>query len=325
MRVLKGHTGKLRAVAYSPDGAKLATAGDAGVTILWDASTGRELSRFSQPETGEYLRADEKRVGHLAFSRDGKLLVTGTGGYYVSRPRLQFWEVETARPLPFADELNESGTPMDFTPDDTRLIFAQGVGIYNQPQRFSSSVLAWNRETGTVEGPFIETRDRVTVLAVSASADLLAIAAADSFGSQLRLWNLTTRRDEGKLALPKIPHAHLRSVLQGMAFSPDGTKLAVAGGTDVFTFNVRDRVPRSTIRVHENEVAAVAYSPNGQLLATASQDGSVRLWDADALTERGAFDWGLGKLRAVAFAPDGLTIAVVGEKNKVVIWDVDAG
>lgn len=322
MRVLKGHTGKLRAVAYSPDGTKLATAGDAGVTILWDASTGCELSRFSPPETGEYLRADEKRVSHLTFSRDGKLLVTGIGGF---KSRLRFWEVGTGREVPFVDERIESCPPMEFAPDDTTLIFAQGYGIYGQPKRFTSSVLAWNRKTGAIEGPFVESKDPASALAVSVSADLLAVASAYTDASFVRLWSLTDKTDQGKLRLPKIPLAHLRSAVQDMSLSQDGTKLAVAGGTEAFVFDVPKRELCDTIRVHENQVAAVAYSPNGKLLATASQDGSVRLWDADALTERSAFDWGLGKLRAVAFAPDGLTIAVVGEKNKVVIWDVDAG
>lgn len=51
----------------------------------------------------------------------------------------------------------------------------------------------------------------------------------------------------------------------------------------------------------------------------------MRLWDAESLSERAAYNWEIGKLRHVTFHPDGLTIAVVGEKSKVVIWDVEGG
>jgi hypothetical protein len=49
----------------------------------------------------------------------------------------------------------------------------------------------------------------------------------------------------------------------------------------------------------------------------------VRFWDAEALTQRAAFDWEVGKVRGVAFSPDGMTAAAVGEKSKVVVWDVE--
>src|SRR5262245_58746250 len=196
MRVLKGHTGKLRAVVYSPDGAKLATAGDAGVTKLWDVATGRELATIRQPDTAATTRADEKRVSHLTFSHDGKLLVTGTGGGWGRSGRIRFWDVETARELPFLDELRESSPPMEFTPDDAFLILAQGWGIYGQPRRFASTILAWDRKTGKIEGPFVETREAATVLAVSASAGLLAVASCDGSGSRLRLRSLTSKQEQ---------------------------------------------------------------------------------------------------------------------------------
>jgi WD40 repeat protein len=60
MRGLEGHAGKLRAVVYSPDRSRLATAGDAGVTKLWDVGTGRELATIRRPGPG--TEADPRRI-----------------------------------------------------------------------------------------------------------------------------------------------------------------------------------------------------------------------------------------------------------------------
>jgi WD40 repeat protein len=106
---------------------------------------------------------------------------------------------------------------------------------------------------------------------------------------------------------------------------PPATGDTGAGGTRVFVFDLPHRRLRGKIEVHANQVAAVAFAPSNRLLATASQDGTVRLWDTEALSERAAYDWEIGKLQHVAFHPDGLTLAVVGEKSRVVIWDVEGG
>ncbi len=318
MRVLKGHTGKLRAVVYSPDSSKLATAGDAGVTKLWDVAAGRELATIRQPDAGAARRADEKRVDRLAFSHDGKLLATAT-------QRIRLWDVATASEVPFPDELRESSPPMAFTPDDAFLVLARGLGAYGKPRRFESTILAWDRKTGKIEKPFVEPREGPEALAVSASADLLAVASQQHLQSRVRLWGLTSKQEQGNLDLPRIPQAHLRAAVQELAFSPDGQALAVAAGTQVFVFDVPGQRLRGKIEVHANQVASIAFAPGSRLLATASQDGTVRFWDVPSLSELAAYDWEIGKLRGVAFSPDGMTAAAVGEKSQVVVWDVEQG
>src|SRR5262245_45308306 len=142
MRVLKGHTGRLRAVVYSPDGKLRATAGDAGVTKLWDVATGRELATIRQPDADAARLAGEKRVGRLAFSHDGKLLATATR-------RIRLWDVETAREVPFPEELGQSyNLAMAFTPDKALLVITRS-GCLGQTSPYGK-VLTWDQKTGKI-------------------------------------------------------------------------------------------------------------------------------------------------------------------------------
>jgi hypothetical protein len=68
--------------------------------------------------------------------------------------------------------------------------------------------------------------------------------------------------------------------------------------------------------------ADAAFHPDGHTLLTAGHDGQARVWDTDPLTERAAYDFGLGRLRACAVAPDGLT-AAVASATRVVVFDLD--
>ena len=69
-------------------------------------------------------------------------------------------------------------------------------------------------------------------------------------------------------------------------------------------------------------ITAAAFSPDGRTLATASNDGTVKFFDAATGKERAAFDWRLGRMSALAFAPDGMTAAAAGERG-IVVWDLD--
>src|SRR5205085_1985198 len=116
MRDLKGHKGKLRSAVYSPDGTRLASAGDDSLTTLCDAATGRELATLHQPEA-------KQRVRYIAFSPDGKLLATATG-------RVRVWDLDTLSEVPFPDlgETHE-GLALAFTPDGALLVVTHWFGF----------------------------------------------------------------------------------------------------------------------------------------------------------------------------------------------------
>ncbi|HVK01949.1 MAG TPA: hypothetical protein VM490_00595 [Armatimonadaceae bacterium] len=106
-----------------------------------------------------------------------------------------------------------------------------------------------------------------------------------------------------------------------LLYLPDD-RLVAANARNVYVLRPDGGEPQFVLGGHTGQVNAVALSPDGRRLLSASHDGAIRVWDAGTGREVSAFDWGIGAVTAVAFAPDGLTAAAAGEKGQVVSWDV---
>jgi hypothetical protein len=90
--------------------------------------------------------------------------------------------------------------------------------------------------------------------------------------------------------------------------------------TDLSSPNSQPLTRTASSRKH---FTAAAFSPDGRLLATTSNDTTVTLWDTATWQPARQYAWEVGRLRAVAFAPDGLTCAAGSDTGKVVLFDVD--
>jgi WD40 repeat protein len=77
-----------------------------------------------------------------------------------------------------------------------------------------------------------------------------------------------------------------------------------------------------TLEGHSSEVGAVVFSPDSQLLASASEDNTVKLWDSRTGASRGTLEGHSGWVNAVVFSPDGQLVASASWDNTVRLWDV---
>ena len=318
-----GLLGGVGGVAFSPDGTRLAIAGGDGTVRLWNPATGRPAGKTIQTGSGVF------GVEAVAFSPDGTLLATGDGDGTV-----RLWNPATGQP---ASALLQATTPVNgvhavaFSPGGKVLAIGSGDG----------TVRLWNPATGRpVLAPLqIGSGPAGSVSAVAFSPHgKLAIGGADG---TVRLWNPATGQPTGKtLQTGSGPHGGVVIV----AFSPGGKLLAaVYGDGTVRPWNPATGHPGATLHATSARngapavalsqggqllATAVAFRPDGTLLATGASDGTVRLWNPATGRQVGktlhTSSQNTG-VHSVAFSPRGKLLAAGAGDGTVRLWNPVTG
>lgn len=294
-------------------------------------------------------QAHRGKIESAAFTPDGRLLATATGGIrdpYLWNPttgtlaRKAFGARGKVKSVCFAPHapLFAAGTDRSvtvwrtdswLTTDELALPYAYELafGPGADPLLVASSpegTRIWNHVGGAE--PLGQPRPAgrhlpplYGVAALHVSPDGRLLATTTQHGAQV--WSLDTLKSTQTLRyLPTNSRGAVR-------FDPEGTRVAIAFGKWVEVWALEEekeplvRFAAGTGRAPI--VWAVNWTTDGRSLLTAGNDGCVRLWDANTGAELKTFDWTIGKLYCAAFAPDGLTCAAGGEKGQVVVWDVD--
>jgi WD40 repeat protein len=246
------------ATAFHPDGKVLATRGRDAVHF-WDLEKGQELFRFQAP-------TDNWRDTRLAFSPDGKLLVSGC-----ANREIRVWDVNLRKEVALLRGHEDQIRDVVFSPD--------GQTLASAGAKEDRTVRLWDAQTHALLRTLRGHQDGVYALAYHPNGRVLASAGLDG---TIRFWDCASGLE---LADP----IRLGSNAYGIAFTPDGSRIVGACADNAIRFwDAATRQEVAELRGHDAYVHSIAFSSDGERLASASGDGTVRIWDTLSSRERNA-------------------------------------
>ncbi len=328
-------------VAWSPDGKRLATLSDAGITV-WDARTGKQLQLFKHDI--RYMAFIGWSQGRLVAWRydnsQGQLLDAETGEPLFSLPEhtaLSSWDwlpggeilaagVDSGTISMLDLGVNPQSHPsidvcerycifgLKLSPDGTR-VAAETAGE-------GGRVIAWNARTGeqlfTIARPD-RTQAEATLMAWSPDDAYLAAAFSNR---EILIWDGRTGKQLQRLK--RVQNAAQDTILD-LAWSRDGRQLiSMSRYAPVTVWDVRTGKAIRALNEHGSWVLSLAWSPDGGRLAAGYEDGEVVMWRSPGRQKLWSSRDPSGWVRSLAWSPDGSKLASAGT-NTVTLWESGSG
>jgi len=287
---LGGQEGISYVVDFTPNGKLLASGGKDGTIVLWDVAGRNEVRRLTGHEGPVYA---------LAFAKEGACLVS------VGHDKtLRVWDVKEGK---------SKIEPVKGLPDVVMSLAINGdvsriaTGCYN------GEVQLWDNK-GESKGKAQSHTGPVYALAFSPDNATLVSGGRDGL---VKIWNVADAKTDGEIKIGK-------QTIWDIACVPETKTIAVASGNNVTLWDVGSKLQKGEFVGHLAAVRSLAIAGKTPMLATASEDGTARVWDIATKAEKAIARPNAGTLTGVALTPDLRTLAVASadESKSVRLWEL---
>jgi WD40 repeat protein/tRNA A-37 threonylcarbamoyl transferase component Bud32 len=308
---LRGHSRSVRQPVFSPDGETLYTVSDDGTAIAWDLSGDRGLGRrFTFTHDRGFHDWPDRHPGK--FSPDGRLIAVG-----LKQEGIGLWD---------ASDVTRTGAPLlktggevnalAFSPDGETLAAVADYGLAS----------VWDVGSRSLRHePF-----RVASYAIGVSINADGTMLATAGGEGVSLWDVATGASLGEIGDFRTAGDVAFSPTEPLvAFVREGYLQAGQGYAEIWDVARRSRVASLQVDVGDPGYVlgwAIAFSPDGRMLATAGIDQLVHLWDVRTGKLIRELEQNVGTaVLTLEFSPDGRILAISGGGPFAALWDVATG
>jgi WD40 repeat protein len=332
LKTLQGYVNRIWSVAFGTIG-QLSSA-KAFETILVSGSDDMKV-RIWNIQSGRYTKMFEGgsgRIWSVACSsvcevspKNYKQFVAASGDDSL----IKIWEIETGREYLLTADTTSRIQSVSFSPDGK--VLAGG--------NLDGTLRIWSFKNDDWQcSKIIPKAHRGWIVPVTFSPDnqILASAGEDMI---IRLWKVGSDNLGDLIENLEGHPTEVRSISFSPAFAKtsNGFKYILATGDEDKTVRIWEFIIDASTyectykclfisKAHSNRVRAVAFSPNGQILASASEDQTIQLWNVSHPSHpenKGVLQGHTSRIWSVAFSPDGNTLASCGEDEVICLWDIN--